>query len=263
MPADYSVSRNSLYSEKCELSILLTLVRKERQNDMAGDMNEATDEQPILGPLESEEERAERWKQMGARIKAIRGKRTQQAVADALAATVPESRRRTRAAIAQYESGANPPSLQTVHDLAHVLGASPDFLLTGEIPADLRENAVIISWAERGRRAAMLSLPPALIEEFGISGMKLEWVRLAVDASALGAQAGDYLLLDKSSNNITADGHLYLLNTPAGDSLARAEAITISDNTVMLTTGKNATISAPAGSVAALGRVVAVIKRGL
>lgn len=227
-------------------------------------MNDTSSGEPAtLGAIESDEERRERWKQMGARIKEARGGKSQQALADELSAVVPETRRRTRAAIAQYESGANPPSFQTMYDLAHVLGVGADFLITGEMPEEMLANAVTISWAERGRKAAMFMLPQSLIDEFGIGEMELEYVRLAVDATALGAQVGDYALVDKCGSEITADGQLYALEIPGGASLARAEAIPTSDGTIMLTTGKNATIATPAGAITALGRVVAVIKRNL
>lgn len=228
-------------------------------------MNEATTDEPArtYGPVESEEKRNERWKQMGARIKEARGELSQQALAEALSSAVPDTRTRTRAAIAQYESGANPPSFQTVYDLAHVLGVSADFLMTGELPSEMMEGAKRVNWAKRAKKAEMFSLPSTLITEFGIGDMDLEFVRLAVDAGALGANVGDYALVDKGGSEIIPDGQLYVLDSLAGPTLARAEAIPTGDGMLMLTTGKNATIAASPGSMIALGRVVSVIKRSL
>ncbi|MEG3163807.1 helix-turn-helix transcriptional regulator [Sphingomonas sp. PB2P19] len=229
-------------------------------------MSESPVDQSNCAPtLETDDERKERWKEMGARIKAARGTKSQQSVADELSAIVPETRRRTRAAIAQYESGANPPSFQTMYDLSHVLGVDAEYLIFGGLRSAIMDTTrtMAIDWATRDNNAAMYSLPPSLIAEFGIGEMRLDYLRLAVDASALGAQVGDYVLVDKGGSVITADGRLYALETPAGASLVRAEAIPTSDGTVMLTTGKNATIAIQQASITALGRVVAVIKRNL
>ena len=205
------------------------------------------------------------WKALGAALKEARTATgmSQQALGKSL----PEGRERSRAAIAQYEAGANPPSLQTIYDLAQTMGIEVNDLFGVGPPSSGLERV-------NGKRVPIKRLgsaddeqailPLSLLAEIGATEQQqLQLVRLGVNGGALGGLAGDYVLIDAGCSELAADGRLYAVSTPAGAALLRAEPFVNADGSIMLTSGQNITATVPAGSHTVLGCVMASLSRSL
>ena len=204
------------------------------------------------------------WKVLGTALKEARTVTglSQQALGKSL----PQGRERSRAAIAQYEAGTNPPSLQTIYDLAETLGIEVKHLFGGDLPKQglARSNEKRVPIKRGGNPDHEQAIfPLTLLAEIGATEQQLELVRLGVNGGALGGLAGDYVMIDAGCSELAADGRLYAVSTPAGAALMRAEPFVNADGSIMLTSGQNITATVQAGSLTVLGRVMATINRSL
>lgn len=188
-----------------------------------------------------------------------------------LANALPEGRKggKSRATIALYESG-KPVSLETIVDLASILGLDPSYLAFGVLPdAGTRApqgQRVPINCAEWGAEDEQHAFFPRLLtSEFGAEKKSLELVRLTIDAPTFGIRAPDYLLIDIGCTEIKSDGRLYALATAAGITLVRSEPTfaRVSDNSINFISGQGANYSLPSDTVEVVGQVVAALNRVL
>lgn len=184
---------------------------------------------------------------------------------EAVARVLPPERPRTRASIALYETGSNFPSLETIGDLAHILGTDPGFLAFGqdarpEVLALRGQELAVVDGKSEARHAF---LPHELLAELGGSGASLQLVRLAVSASFFGIQAHAYVLIDAADARLRSDGLLYAVNTSAGAALVRSEPALVPENgdELLITTGQGMSARVPAASLDVLGRVLASLRK--
>jgi len=203
---------------------------------------------------------------VGGRIEYLR--RSLQMSQEDLANALPKDRTagKSRATIALYESG-KPVSLQTISDLAPILGVDPSYLAFGAVP----EGGVAVSQGQRipvnrdewdAEEVQNAFLPRFMTSEFDAATKSLEFARLAIDAPAFGVRASDYLLLDTSCSTIEPDGRLYAVRTSAGIVLVRSEPIyDTAGKSIHFIGGQGVDYSLPFDSVEVVGRLVATLQR--
>lgn len=187
---------------------------------------------------------------------------------DDLANALPENRKggRSRATIALYENG-KPVSLQTISDLAPILGLDPSYLAFGVTPeAGSQGQRVPVNRAEwDAEDLHNVILPRFMVAEFDASKKPLEFVRLAVDAPAFGVKARDYLLIDCGCQTMEPDGRLYAVETSVGVALVRSEPTFLRETggSMHFISGRGSSYSTPSDAVNVAGQVVAVLQRSL
>lgn len=204
---------------------------------------------------------------VGGRIEHLR--RSLQMSQEDLANALPKARKggRSRATIALYESG-KPVSLQTISELALILGVDPSYLAFGVVPhagaaVPQGQRIPVRSDGFDAEKIQHAFLPNLMASEFNIATKTLEFVRLAIDAPAFGMRAGDYLLLDTSSCKIDPDGRIYAVQTSAGVTLVRSEPIyrREADGSICFISGQGAHYSRPSSSLEVTGQLVAALQQ--
>lgn len=204
---------------------------------------------------------------VGGRIEHLR--RSLQMSQEDLAKALPKARKggRSRATIALYESG-KPVSLQTISELAPILGVDPSYLAFGVVPhagAAVPQGQRIPVHRDgfHAKEIQHAFLPSLMASELNVVTKTLKFARLAIDAPAFGIRAGDYLLLDTSSCTIDPDGHLYAVQTSAGVTLVRSEPIyrRDADSSICFISGQGARYSYPSSSLEVTGQLVAALQR--
>ncbi len=175
---------------------------------------------------------------------------------------------KVRPTIAAYESGRIEPPLEMIHKLAQILKVSPSFLAFGEHgmktpnPAESMIDIPEITFGRDGEyQSQSFGMPRRLIESFARDAKHVRAYVLDHNAPAFDLTSGDRIFADISVTTLTSDHDMYLIRTPSGMEVVRAEAALTESAMVNLTGPKGDVRQAQIKKLTIIGAVVSTLRQ--
>lgn len=169
---------------------------------------------------------------------------------------------KSRAAVAQYETGKNLPPLDVVLKIGEVLGVEPPFLAFGGAQQGVVGVGLPIHDALGGQERDGYRLPREIAQRAGLDGGDCAAYELPTDAPHFGLRRDDHVFVDMRQAWLSGDGKLYLLRTNSGDVILAKAAVQLGDHSgaIHLTLGRGEILEVNPDQLKVVGRVKAALR---